>query len=338
MNDTIRVLVLSQQRMPEPLIDKIRSVSPRLSIEHRTAKTLDELGDVWRGVEVLYTTGLMPSPQAAPDLRWVQGHFAGVDMLLDHPLLRSIALTTSSGVHASNISEYILMMMLAFAHRLPRMIEYQRRVEWPHDRWTRFVPRELSDSTLGIVGYGSIGRHTARLAKAFGMKVLATKRDVQHTSDNGWRLSGMGDPAGEYVDRWYAPDQLPSMLAESDYVAVCVPLTPETRNLIGATELKAMKSDAIVINIARGGVIDQAALIEALRSGTIGGAALDVFVQEPLPADSPLWTLPNVIISPHVSGFTPHYDERAMTLFAENLRRYVNGEPLLNVVDVKRGY
>ena len=128
------------------------------------------------------------------------------------------------------------------------------------------------------------------------------------------------------------------MLGECDYVAITVPLTPETRHLIGAAELKSMKPDAVLINIARGGVIDEAALIEALRSHTIGGAALDVFEQEPLPADSPLWKLPNVILSPHVSGFTPHYDERAMALFAENLRRYVNGESLLNVVDVSKGY
>jgi len=338
MNDRILVLVLTQSPIPDPLIEKLRAVSPRLIVEHRTANTLDELGDVWRGVEVLYTTGLAPLPEAAPDLRWVQGHFAGVDHFLNHPLLRTITLTTASGIHAPAMAEYILMMILAFAHRLPRMVEYQRRIKWPKDRWTLFVPRELGDTTLGIVGYGSIGRHTARLAKAFGMEVLATKRHVQHISDDDWQLPNIGDPQGALVDRWYAPAQLRSMLAECDYVAVTVPLTPETRNLISTAEFKSMKSDAIVINVARGGVIDQAALIDALRAGTIGGAGLDVFTEEPLPASSPLWTLPNVIISPHVSGFTPHYDERAMTLFAENLRRYVNSEPLLNVVDVNRGY
>jgi phosphoglycerate dehydrogenase-like enzyme len=338
MNDTIRVLVLTQSPIPDPLIEKLRAVSPRLIVEHRTANTLDELGDVWRGVDVLYTTGLAPSPQTAPDLRWVQGHFAGVDHFLSHPLLRTITLTTASGIHAPAMAEYILMMILAFAHRLPRMIEYQRRIEWPKDRWTLFVPRELGDATLGIVGYGSIGRHTARLAKAFGMRVLATKRRVQHASDDDWQLPDVGDPQGALVAQWYAPAQLRSMLAECDYVAVTVPLTPETRSMLSVAEFKSMKSDAIVINVARGGVIDQAALIDALRAGTIGGAGLDVFAEEPLLADSPLWTLPNVIISPHVSGFTPHYDARAMTLFAENLRRYVKGEPLLNVVDVNRGY
>jgi phosphoglycerate dehydrogenase-like enzyme len=338
MNNSIHVLIFTQQRMPEPLLDQLRAVSSRLQIEHRTAKTLEELGDVWPGVEVLYTTSLVPSPEAAPDLRWVQGHFAGVEHLLDHPLLKRVTLTTASGIHASNMAEYTLMMMLAFGHRLKRLIEYQQRGEWPRNRWDLFVPTELRGATLGVVGYGSIGRETARLAKAFGMHVLATKRDAQTTSDEGWRLPGLGDAGLEHVDQLYSPDQLTTMLGKCDFVAVAVPLTPETRHLIGAKELRAMKRDAVLINVARGGVIDEAALIEALRSGTIGGAGLDVFETEPLPADSPLWSSPNVVLSPHVSGFTPHYDERAMALFADNLRRYVNGGPLLNVVDVKSGY
>ena len=338
MTDLIRVLVLTQSSIPVPLINSLRAVSLRLTIEHRTAKTLEELGDVWRGVEVLYTSWLMPSPQLAPDLRWVQGHFAGVDHFLDHPLLRTVTLTTSSGIHAPGMAEYVLMMILAFAHRLPRMLHYQGRAEWPQGRWRLFVPRELRGATIGIVGYGSIGREVARLARSFGMRVLATKRDTQRITDQGWQLPDVGDPATAHVDRLYSPEALRSMLGECDYVALTVPLTPETRGLVGTAELRSMKSGAVLINVGRGGVIDEAALIDALRTGTIGGAALDVFVEEPLPADSPLWKLPNVILSPHVSGFTPHYDERAMALFAENLRRYLAGEPLLNVVDLARGY
>ena len=338
MTDEIHVLVLTQSLMPEPLLAKLRAVSPRVMVEHRAAETLEELGDVWQEVEVLYTTKLAPLPEVAPRLRWVQGHFAGVDHLLGHPLLRTVTLTTSSGIHAPGMAEYVMMMVLAFAHRLPRMIEYQHRAEWPGQRWTLFVPQELRDATLGIVGYGSIGRETARLARAFGMRVLALKRQVDHVADDGWRLPDVGDAAGEYLARLFAPDQLHAMLAECDYVLIAAPLTPETRGLIGAAEFQAMKREAILINVARGGVIDEAALSDALRTGLIGGAALDVFEQEPLPAASPLWHLANVILSPHVSGFTPHYDERAMALFAENLRRYVAGEPLLNVVDVRRGY
>lgn len=338
MSDTLHVLILTQSRMPEPLIEKLRQVSARLAIDHRTAQSIEELGDGWRGIEVLYTSGLLPSPDLAPDLRWVQGHFAGVESFLAHPLLSKVTLTTSSGIHATPIAEYVMLMCLAFGHRLPNMLQHQQRSEWPEHRWQLFVSRELRAATLGVVGYGSIGREVARLAKAFGMRVLATKRNVQQADDRGWQIPEVGDPTAAQVDRLYAPEALHSMLAECDYVAVTVPLTPETRHLIGVHELKSMKSDAVLINIARGGVIDEAALIEALRSNTIGGAALDVFEQEPLPADSPLWKLPNVILSPHVSGFTPHYDERAMTLFAENLRRYVSGEPLLNVVDLSKGY
>jgi len=337
--DTVHVLVLTQSPIPDPLIENLRAVSPRLAVAQRTAETLEELGDaIWRGVEALYTTGLLPSPERAPDLRWVQGHFAGVDRLLDHPLLQRVRLTTSSGIHVPAMAEYVVMMMLAFAHHLPRMIRHQQAAEWPADRWKLFVPRELRGSTLGVVGYGSIGREVARIARAFGMRVLAVKRDPTRLEDTGWGLPGAGDQAAESVTRLYPPQALREMLSVCDYVVLSVPLTPETRGLIGAAELKRFKPDAVLINISRGEVIDESALIEALRAGTIGGAALDVFAQEPLPALSPLWHLPNVILSPHVSGFTPRYDERAMALFAENLRRYVNGEDLLNVVDIRRGY
>jgi phosphoglycerate dehydrogenase-like enzyme len=337
--DIIHVLVLTQAPMPDPLIENLRAVSSRLAVTACTAQTLEELGDaIWRGVEVLYTTGLLPSPQRAPDLRWVQGHFAGVDPFLDQPLFQRVRLTTSSGIHVPAMAEYVMMMMLAFAHHLPRMLATQQAAEWPADRWQRFVPRELRGATLGIVGYGSIGREVARIARAFGLHVLAVKRDPARREDTGWGLPGVGDPDADSVTRLYPPQALHEMLSACDYVVLSVPLTPQTRGLIGAAELQRLKPDAVLINISRGGVIDEAALIEALRAETIGGAALDVFVQEPLPASSPLWRLPNVILSPHVSGFTPRYDERAMALFAENLRRYLNGEDLLNLVDMRRGY
>jgi phosphoglycerate dehydrogenase-like enzyme len=340
MTDKISVLVLTQSPIPPPLIESLRAVSPRLAVEHKTAEKLEDLGgrEAWQDVEVLYTTGLVPFPDQAPRLRWVQGHFAGVEHLLDHPLLKSVVLTTASGIHAPAMAEYVLLMMLAFAHRLPRMLHYQQRAEWPKGRWNLFVPRELRGAMVGVVGYGSVGREVARLARAFGMRVLAAKRDVQRRADEGWRLPEVGDPEAGSVERLYAPHALGEMLGECDFVVLTVPLTPDTRHLIGAQELQRMKREAVLINVARGGVVDEAALIEALQNGVIGGVALDVYAEEPLPAASPLWTLPNVILSPHVSGFTPRYDERAMALFAENLRRYVAGEPLINVVDVGRGY
>ncbi|HJW83628.1 MAG TPA: NAD(P)-dependent oxidoreductase, partial [Anaerolineae bacterium] len=202
MPDPIRIFVLTQSPIPNPLIEMLRSVSPRLAVTHRIAHSLDELGDdAWRGVEVLYTTGLMPPPELAPDLRWVQGHFAGFDSVLEHPLLKRVTLTTASGIHAPAMGEYVLMMMLAFAHHLPRMIQYQRQAEWPRERWALFAPQELRGSTVGIAGYGSIGREVARLAHAFGMRVLATKRDAAATLDTGWQLPGVGDPSAGQVDR-----------------------------------------------------------------------------------------------------------------------------------------
>ncbi len=337
----IRVLMLTTDTISEAHLQRLRAVSPNIHLEARVARSLDEVpAEVLAAAEVLYLDWLLPTPQHAPNVRWVQGHFAGVDHLWPAPLFQQATLTTASGVHARPIAEYILMMMLAFAHRLPLMTREQAAKHWPtpRERWQWYMPRELADCTLGIVGYGSIGRETARLAKAFGMKVLATKRRAETPTDEGWREPHTGDPGHQWVDALYGPEGLPAVLAASDYVAVCVPLTAHTRHLLNAHTLGLMKPGAVVINIARGGVIDEAALVEALRSGHLGGAGLDVFEREPLPADSPLWDLPNVILSPHIAGFNPHYLERAMSIFEENLRRYAAGEPLLNVVDEQAGY
>jgi phosphoglycerate dehydrogenase-like enzyme len=270
----------------------------------------------------------------------VQLHSAGADHVLEHPLFRSpVEFTTASGVHAINIAEYVFAMALAWFHRLPRMLEWQARGQWPPDRerWALFVPEELWGKTIGIVGYGSIGRQVARLAKAFGMRVLAMQRGEDHR-DHGFVFPGTGDPEGTLPDRFYTPAQLHEMLAESDIVVIAVPLTPETRGMFNEAAFRAMKRDAFLINIARGSVCEEPALIRALQEGWIGGAALDVFEQEPLPPEHPLWRLPNVLISPHVAGFTPHYDARAAQIFEENLARYMRGEPLLNRVDKARGY
>ncbi len=340
-DSTVKVLVLSHEAMAEALIDNLRAIGPRVNVQARTAEKLDELAPgAWDGVEVLYTTGLVPTPEQAPALRWIQGHFAGVDHVLARkpPILRQAILTSSSGIHATAMGEYVLMMMLAHAHHLPRMLQVQASGQWPEGRWKNFCPRELRGATVGIVGYGSIGREVARLAKAFGMRVLAAKRVPAERADTGWREPGTGDPAGDLVDEYYALDDLPGLLGASDYVVLAVPHTAATHHLIDAAALRAMRRDAILINVGRGGLADEAAVAQALEAGVIGGAALDVFEREPLPSDSPLWRLPNVILSAHVSGFSPHYDERSLGLFAANLRRYLAGEPLLNVVDTSLGY
>lgn len=326
---------------PDPLIEKLENASPRVTVQKQVVADEAELAAAIEETEVLYASRLLPQPDEAPNLRWVQLHSAGVDHIADHVLFTDTAIkfTTTSGIHAVNMAEYAMGQILAFAHHLPRMLEDQQAAAWPEDRWDRYVPRELRGATLGIVGYGSIGREIARLGTAFGMTVLAVKNNLRQLSDEGkFRLPGTGDPEAELPERIYPVQALHSFLGECDFVVLTVPLTESTRHLVDAGALAAMKPGAVLVNVARGGVVDERALAEALSQGKLGGAALDVFEQEPLPEDSPLWKLPNVIISPHVSGFTPHYDERATDLFAENLRRYAAGEPLLNEVSRQRGY
>jgi phosphoglycerate dehydrogenase-like enzyme len=224
---------------------------------------------------------------------------------------------------------------------VPRMVEWQDKGVWPPDeqRWPLFVPSEVRGATLGIIGYGSIGRELARIAKcAFGMTVLAGKRDPSRRADDGYCLPGTGDPEGRLPDEWLGMAELDVLLARSDVVVLCAPLTAETRGLIGEAALRRMKRSAYFINVGRGASVDETALARALRERWIAGAALDVFAQEPPPAGHPFYGLDNVILSPHVSGFLPSYDEKCSVLFAENLRRYLAGEPMLNLVDRDRGY
>ena len=334
------IVVLSTMRFTDELLDKLRAVSPRLVVKQRTCHDAEEVEQVLEdGVEVLYTFYLSADLSRAPDLKWVQLHSAGVDHLLDHPLMKSdILLTTTSGIHATPIAEYVFASILAFNRRVPQMLTYQSRREWPKGRWNLFARPELRDRTLGIIGYGSIGREVGRIARCFGMRVVATKRSVSQMRDVGYAVQGTGDRKGALLDEAFPPERLSDMLGLCDYVVVTVPLTPETRKLIGEAELRAMKPSAYLVNISRGETVDEAALIRALQEGWIAGAGLDVFEEEPLPSDSPLYDLENVILSPHISGFTLRYDERASDLFAENLRRYLTGEPLLNLVDKERGY
>jgi phosphoglycerate dehydrogenase-like enzyme len=268
---------------------------------------------------------------------------AGVDALADHPLYTqsAIPLTTTSGVHAATIAEYALTTMLALAHRVPRMVEWKARGGWPPDeqRWPLFVPTEVRGATLGIVGYGSIGRELARLAKsAFAMTVLACKRNPTERRDDGYALPGTGDPEGVLPDAWLGPEELPQLLRRADVVVLCAPLTAQTRGLIGAAELEVMKPTAYLVNVGRGASVDEAALARALAERRIAGAVVDVFAQEPPAPGHPLYAVEGAIVSPHVSGFLPSYDDRCADLFADNLRRYLGGQPLLNLVDRARGY
>jgi phosphoglycerate dehydrogenase-like enzyme len=273
----------------------------------------------------------------------VQLHMAGPDSIHDHPVYTQtrVALTTTSGVHAHTVAEYAITVMLALAHRVPRMVEWMGKGSWTPDeqRLPLFVPTEVRGATLGLVGYGSIGREVARVAKtAFAMTVLACKRDPSERRDTGYCRPGTGDPEGRLPDVCFAPDQFNELLSRSDVVVMCAPLTSETRHMFDAKAFDAMKPSAYFINVGRGGSVDEPALVNALKDGRIAGAAIDVFSQEPPPKKHPLYALDNVIVSPHVSGFLPTYDEACTDLFVENLRRYLAGAPLLNLVDRAIGY
>ncbi|HEX9091486.1 MAG TPA: D-2-hydroxyacid dehydrogenase [Anaerolineales bacterium] len=334
MDDPTEVLITLS--FTDEQIKQISDVSPRLSVEKVVARKADEVNDeVWKKVEVLYTNHVLPKPEQAPRLRWIQFHWAGLDHVLDEPIIHreGMSITSMSGASSSQMAEHAVMMMLALGHHLPDVFAHQKRAEWPSGRWELFSPLELRDSTVGIIGYGSIGRQIARLLQVFGATVLATKRDVLHPEDTGYIIDGLGDPGGDLVNRLYPPQALVTMIKECDFVVVTLPLTAATRGMIGAKELAAFDPSAFLIDSSRGGVVDHNHLIPLLREHKIAGAALDVYPMEPLPADSPLWKLPNVILTPHISGFSPHYDERAIDLFIQNLHRYLEDLPLYNRLD-----
>jgi phosphoglycerate dehydrogenase-like enzyme len=246
--------------------------------------------------------------------------------------------TTLSGANAPQVAEHAMALLLALSHHIPDMVADQSRNQWPTQRGQRYVPKEVMNSTVGIIGYGSVGQRIARMLQSFGVTILASKRELMQTEFKDYQVDGQGDPKAEIPRRLYPGKALRSLLKECDYVIVTVPLTPETRGMLGADQLSAMKPSAVLVDVSRGGVIDQEALARALERGQLAAAALDVFAEEPLPADSPLWHLPNILISPHVAGLSPHYLERAFSLFKENLTRYITGDELLNKIDLSRGY
>lgn len=331
--------ILITTPLAQPLLEKIKAVSPDIRLEIAPTSMHSWPEHQTTEAEILYTSHGVPWPGQAPRLRWVQTHSAGIDRLHQHPIWESsVMITTSSGVHAINIGQYVLAQMLAWAHRVPRWLNYQQQREWPTKSSELFMPDELRGRVLGILGYGTIGREVARLAKPFGMEILVTKRDARHLEDTGYTMPGTGDPLAELPTRIYPPEATRSMIAECDYVVITLPLTAKTEHFVGEELLKAMKPTAYLINVGRGRVIDEPALIKALKKGWIAGAGLDVFAEEPLPQDSPLWAMENVIISPHISGLTPAYDERAINIFTTNLQRYLSHEPLFNLVTREHGY
>ena len=333
------IKIVSTVALTEPNRDLLRAAVPGADVVDRGCRTPDDVRElVANGCEVLLTF-IMPNDltQRAPHLKWVQLLSAGADHAMAALGAASFSMTTASGIHATPIAEYTIASMLAYAHRFHLMVRAQLRHEWLRSGFPGTV-EELSGKILGVIGYGSIGRETARLAKAFGMRVLALKRDPGNRRDEGWCPAGLGDPDGVIPAEFFGSNQREEIVRESDYLTVTLPGTEHTRKFLGAREIAAMRPGAYIVNIGRGEVIDETALVEALKAGKIGGAGLDVFEKEPLPKESPIWDLENVILTPHMSGANRGYMDKACALFADNLRRFTTGQPLLNVVDRRLGY
>ena len=275
--------------------------------------------------EVLFDfdhTNIERIPVLAPNVRWIQATSAGIgEMLVRRGLVDSpITFTTAAGVHATALAEFCAMAMLVFIKDL-----FWLRAEQTAHRWERYCAREVRGMTLGIVGLGNVGREVARLGAALGMRVIGTKRTI---------------PTGgaPHVEQVLPPERVGEVIRQADVLVLIVPQTAGTRRLLGAEQLRSMKRGAILINIARGGIVDEQAMIAALRDGHLAGAALDVFATEPLPNDSPLWDMPNVIVSPHSASTVPGENARLTELFCENLRRYLDGRPLINRFERERAY
>lgn len=284
-------------------------------------------------------------PAIAPRLRWVQLDTSGVDHLRSEPVWdSSVPITTIGGVSPVPLAEYVVWAILGCAHRMPELLAVHTSRQWPtaRERWERLMPVAVRGATVGVVGYGRIGREIGRLAMALGMRVIGMSRT------GGTHALPAQDyldvPVGESLppadDRLevVGPGRLHELLRRSDYLVVVVPLTDLTRGMIGVEALAELKTGAVVVNVSRGGVVDEAALHEALADGRVRAAVLDVFGAEPLPADHLWWDEPRVLVTPHVSGLAPGYSEQVLRLVTENLRRLAQGRTLINVVDRTHGY
>jgi len=311
--------------------DQISGVSSRVDLWHTSRAALAAGERPEPGAEVLLIEASGDEPYldeipteefarlVTPRLRWVQTCSSGVGHVLELGLLpQNVTITNAAGVHADALAESVMAAVLLHAKRIPERIERQARHEWAELHCS-----ELGGRTICIIGTGHIGSAVARLASAFRMRVVGVRRNLLPT---------------EYVDEVVSPTHLHRALGEADYIVIACPLTVETEGMLGSGEFTATKRGAYLINISRGKVVQEPALLAALADGTLSGAFLDAHAHEPLPPDHPFWTAPNVIVIPHDSHSSPHLGDNIVDLFADNLRRYVHGEPLRNVIDRERGY
>jgi phosphoglycerate dehydrogenase-like enzyme len=319
-------------------LERIQAAAPgsrivNLSVEGLADGPVDDIEVLLRGWLVAEAFDRLLS--RAPHLSWVHSATSGVERALTPAALaRDVVVTNARGVFSRPIAEHVLLMILAISRHLPDLIELQRE-----RTWQPLEGRELRELTIGIVGYGSLGRSVASLASAFGARVIAMRRRAGEPEATGAVIDDPDAfPIEPRVERIVGPDGLRELLAESDVVVLAAPLTPETESMIDEGAIAAMKRDAWLINVARGRLIDDRALLRALRDNRIGGAALDTFRDEPLPQSSPYWELPNVILTPHTAWSSARVLDRSIDLFCDNLVRFSRGEELRNVVDPAAGY
>ncbi len=316
------LLVTNPKEPPPPLMDRMPDY-----VRVTEGSTSEAFAGSSADADVIFSWGAKRDVMErlihdAPKLRWIHSRSAGLDGLLFPALVSSpVPLTNGRGVFSQSLGEFVLGATLFFAKDFRRMIRNQEA-----GRWEQFDVDEISSQTMGIVGYGDIGHACAWRAKAMGMTVLALRRRPERSEGDG------------NVDRMYGFDGLHEMIGQCDYVVAALPLTPDTKGLLGAAEFASMKPSGIVMNVGRGPVVDEPALIEALQARHVRGAALDVFSEEPLPPGHPFFGMSNVLLSPHCSDNTRDWLDQAMLFFYRNLERFSRGEPLENVVDKKSGY
>jgi phosphoglycerate dehydrogenase-like enzyme len=327
----MKLLILTHHRLdlwtaPEWFGERLRTEFPQVEVVRLTK--YEGADKELANTEIAFTFSIRPEQfRIAQKLRWIHSPAAAVHQFLFPELVNSdVILTNAREVHGAVVAEQVIAMMFALAKLIPQDVRFQQQRVWGQEIiWESYRgPRELAGATLGLVGYGSIGRNVARHAANLGMRVICVRR---HANERP-----------EFVDEVLPSSELIRMLATADYVVLAAPVTPVTRGLIGREQLATMKADAYLINVGRGPLINEEALHQALSDKKIAGAALDVFEEEPIPADSPLWGLENLLITPHTAGMTTKLWERHYRLFSENVRRYLNGQPLLALVDKKGGY
>jgi len=332
----MKIVVNELYRLSAEDIAALRASAPGVEVVEQPVSDPSQLDG--RGVNVLITEQVPRDLSRWPDLQWVQLASAGSNHLRGHPLMATaIPVTTASGTHGVPIAQFITCSALMLAHRLPQLLEFGATQTWP-DRLALSCSN-LRGRTAGILGYGSIGRESARQLAALGMRVLCYKRDPQDRTDTGFNAwPGTGDPNGEIPSEWFGPGQLETLLPQCDLVVVTVPSTPVTEGLLGAKELAWLKPSAHLVHVSRGGVVDEAALADALRAGRLAGAVVDCFVREPVPPGYPLFGVPNLIMTPHMSGVSVSFWPAFNALLRENIRRFAAGEPLFNLVNRATGY